>query len=175
MNTNLIAAYDRNRTIGICDAYINAIPWHIPEDLKFFKHMTENNIVVMGRNTFESLNGPLPDRLNIIASRRSSYVGENIRSVDKLEDIYAIAHAMYPNDDKDIYIIGGGSIYQEALDSLDIDNFYITIIDYEFEGNIKFPYVDWLSEYKFVSGQRLRADLPDIGIVDYGRYHFTTW
>ena len=107
MNFELIVASDKNGVIGIN----NTIPWHIPEDLKHFRQLTLNNIVVMGRKTFESLpNGPLKDRINIVITQ-NSHQYKNTDSVifTNMENAFDVIKHNRAN--KKVFIIGGSEIY----------------------------------------------------------------
>src|SRR2546421_12204773 len=95
-----IAAMSLNRVIGAG----NQIPWHLPEDFKWFKRMTTGNVVVMGRKTFESIGRPLPNRETIVVSRGDfSYPG--VRTVASLESIDL------ENELREVFICGGAQIY----------------------------------------------------------------
>ena len=108
MNFELIVASDKNGVIG----YNNTIPWYIPEDLKRFRQLTLNNIVVMGRKTFESLpNGPLKDRINIVITQNpNQYTNTDSVIYSNMENAFdAIKHN---NTNKKVFIIGGSEIYK---------------------------------------------------------------
>jgi dihydrofolate reductase len=102
-----IAAMSLNRVIGRG----NQIPWHLPEDFKWFKKMTTGNIIVMGRKTFESIGKPLPNRETIVVSR-SGFSHPGVRTAASLEEIKV------PGDSREIFICGGAQIYAQALGSL---------------------------------------------------------
>jgi dihydrofolate reductase len=99
-----IAAMSLNRVIGRG----NQIPWHLPEDFKWFKRMTTGNVVVMGRKTFESIGKPLPNRETIVVSR-SGFSHPGVRTVTSLEEIDLA------NETREVFICGGGQIYEQAL------------------------------------------------------------
>ena len=104
----LIVAMNMNGCIGSN----NTIPWHLPEDLKHFRELTENNIVIMGRNTFESLpNGPLKNRLNIVISTRLDYTYNypNV-IISDMNHIFKIVQK-YKNEYPKVFVIGGSQIY----------------------------------------------------------------
>jgi dihydrofolate reductase len=132
----IIAAMSRNRVIG----NKGKIPWHLPPDLNFFKEMTKDNIVIMGRRTWESLPvKPLPSRTNIVISRTAILTAEN--TVVHRDFYYAI-HALknYSLELKqDIYIIGGGALYRQSLAMNIVDEILLTEIDAEFPGDTLFP------------------------------------
>ncbi len=151
MMTGIIVAYDRNRLIG----KDGTMPWYIPGELKRFRALTENNVVIMGRKTYESLAGPLPDRINIVLSRSENYTGENLYTAGTLADALTMAKEKWP--EKDIYIGGGANLYAQTLDIADV--LYITEIDAEFEGDTFFPEFDESKFYKTVEG-RYESSVP---------------
>ena len=129
----IIAAYDKNRLIG----KDGGMPWYIPGELKRFRQLTEGNIVIMGRKTYESLGKPLPGRINIVLSRSKKFCGENLYTADSVEQALALA-SNWPQ--KDIFISGGANLYSQVMDST--DTMYITEIDAEFDGDTYFHVFD---------------------------------
>jgi dihydrofolate reductase len=131
----LIVAHDSKNVIG----YKNTIPWQNKEDLNLFKNITKNNTVVMGRKTWESLPfKPLKNRVNIIVTSQPLAVDEE--NVAFVKSIYeAIAHHKVRND---IYIIGGASIYEQALQMDIVDEALVSLIPGEHEGDTFFPVLD---------------------------------
>ncbi len=123
------------------------MPWHLSEDLKYFRRTTMGASVVMGRKTFESFEGLLPGRANIIITRNADYKAEGAIVVGSLEE--ALVKAREQGDDKNIFIIGGGEIYRQAMDL--VDRLYITEIDMEVEGDTTFPE---MSPEKWVESSR---------------------
>ncbi len=136
---SIIVAYDNNKLIGKS----GKMPWHIKGELKRFKLLTENNIVIMGRKTFESIGAPLDNRINIILSTNDEFNVENCFIFDDFQKSISYAKSNYPK--KDIYIIGGSTVYLQSLDIA--DKMYITEIDFEYEGDTFFPEFD---ENKFI-------------------------
>ncbi len=139
----LIANVDKNWSIG----KDNKLLMSIPEDMKFFKDTTMGHTVVMGRKTLESLPGgrPLEGRTNIVLSRDASYTvngADVVHGVEELQEIIKSA------GDKEIYVIGGMSIY-EALEPL-CDLAYITRMDYSFDADAFFPKLDEMKEWKMI-------------------------
>src|SRR5262245_43555511 len=115
-----------NRVIG----QGNKIPWHIPEDFKWFKKMTTGNIVVMGRKTFESIGKPLPNRTTIVLSRSGfSYPG--------VQTITSLAELHPEKESRDMYICGGAQIYTQALPLC--SDLYLTLVKQTLEGDAFFP------------------------------------
>ncbi len=121
-----IAAMSLNRVIGAGQR----IPWHLPEDFRWFKKMTTGQVVVMGRKTFESIGRPLPNRETIVISRSQfSYPG--VRTVADLNEIELNA------DDRQVFICGGAQIYELALPRC--VNLYLTLVKREVAGDVFFP------------------------------------
>jgi dihydrofolate reductase len=109
----LIAAMDQHRAIG----NQNQLPWHLPDDLKFFKAQTQGGVVVMGRKTFESLgNRPLPNRRNIVLTRQTNWSGDG---VEVAQDWSALMAQLSQDGVAKIWVIGGGEIYRLTLATAD--------------------------------------------------------
>ena len=122
------------------------MPWHIPEDFKYFKAKTTGKPVIMGRSTYESIHGErgtagqgpaLPNRKNIIITRQSDYVAKDCSVCSSVEE--AIAEAKLEEPDE-IMIIGGGQIYTMGLDYA--ERIYLTEIELEYPGDVYFPDFD---------------------------------
>lgn len=126
---SLMVAHDPNRVIG----RNNQLPWHIPEDLAYFKKHTINKAIVMGRNTFESIGRPLPKRRNIVVSRQKDLTIDGVDVVNSIEDAVKLAEEFHP----EVMIIGGEQIFKTVLPAA--DRLYITLIHDEFEGDTYFP------------------------------------
>ena len=139
---SIIAAISNNNGIGMC----GTIPWSEPADMRYFKQITSNslstdkrvrNAIVMGRNTYTSLNGRvLPNRVNVCIS--SSITGENIYTTlqEALDSLYAD-----PLIGK-IFVIGGGKLYNEAILHPDCKDLYINHIDIDVLCDVFFPHID---------------------------------
>ncbi|MFD1206135.1 MULTISPECIES: dihydrofolate reductase [Sporosarcina] len=136
---SLLVAHDLNRVIG----YENQMPWHIPEELKYFKKMTMGKAVVMGRKTFESIGRPLPGRLNIVLTRNEDYKADGIEVFSDVNE--AIARGMEYSDE--VVVIGGTEIFNLVMDMA--DRMYITVIRHEYEGDTFFP--PYEEDWKIVS------------------------
>jgi dihydrofolate reductase len=128
---NLIAALARNRVIG----NRQQIPWRIPGEQAYFKKVTLGHPIVMGRKTWESIGRPLPGRRNIVVTRSPNYVAADADVVDSLD----AALALVPNS-ADVFVIGGGELFAQALPSA--DRLFLTEIDADFEGDAFFPQFD---------------------------------
>lgn len=129
----LIAARARNGVIGLD----NRMPWHLPEDLAYFKRVTLGKPVVMGRKTFESIGRPLPGRLNIVVTRNPDWQAAGVQVAHSLDAALALAAEAVPEE---IMLIGGAELYRQALPQADV--LYLTEIDAEFAGDAFFPEVD---------------------------------
>lgn len=133
MIISMIAAMGSNRVIG----KDNDIPWHLPNDFKFFKNTTKGHYVIMGRKNWESLPHkfqPLPDRPNVVITRQDSYHAEGAVIISNLEDAIKIASEA---GEEEAFIIGGGEIYRMGLSLA--NKIYLTEINGAFEGQVTFP------------------------------------
>ena len=140
-----IAAMSCNRVIGAD----GRIPWHISEDLKFFKRTTLGHIIVMGRKTYDSLGKPLPGRENWVVSREADIAGVTVlRSFDAIEE---------PTDGRQLYIIGGAQLYAALLPRC--SELLLTRIDRDVAGDTFFPEF----ESTFDTGEMLESG-PDYEI-----------
>lgn len=133
MILSLIVAMDRNNGIG----YDNGLPWHIPEDLRFFRETTIHKPVIMGRLTYESIGRPLPDRTSIVLSRDPNYQSYGIVAVTSLQD--ALGLLSLQKTCYEAFVIGGSAIYEQALPL--VDRMYVTHIDAEFKVDSYFPVI----------------------------------
>lgn len=127
--TTIVVATGRNNEIG----YQNQLLWHLPKDLKHFKNITAGHPVIMGRKTFESIGKPLPNRTNIVVSRQKDWFQEGILIVGTIKEAVKFAKKI----DEDIYIIGGGNIYEQTLDMA--DRIELTVVDADFNADVFFP------------------------------------
>ncbi|MBZ5486426.1 dihydrofolate reductase [Halomonas aquamarina] len=130
----MIVAMSKNRIIGV----EGNLPWHLPEDLKFFKRMTQAKPLVMGRKTYTSIGKPLPNRLNIVITRDKTFAHDGVRVCHELADALALADQQATIDAaEEIMVMGGGEIYRQALPYA--QRLYITEVDVEVEGDTSFP------------------------------------
>lgn len=142
MKISIIAAIGRNRELG----KDNKLLWYIKEDLRKFKSLTAGHPIIMGRKTWESLPfKPLPKRTNIVVSRQAGKMFDGATVIFSLEHALDIAKRAPGSDE--IFIIGGGQIYKEAIEKSLVDKLYLTIVDREFDADVFFP--DY-SEFKKV-------------------------
>ncbi|MDW0115419.1 dihydrofolate reductase [Sporosarcina thermotolerans] len=126
---SLLVAVDLNRVIGVD----NKMPWHIPEELKYFKEVTMGKAIVMGRKTYESIGRPLPGRLNIIITRNEGY---SVEGAEVLHDLNA-AIERGKEYSEEVVIIGGAEIFNLSMPMA--DRLYITVIRNSYEGDTFFP------------------------------------
>ena len=124
-----IAAMSLNRVIGAG----NRIPWHLPEDFKWFKKMTTGQVVVMGRKTFESIGKPLPDRTTVVLTRSAV----PIPGVRMLSDLSRLDPADAGLAGREIFICGGAQVYRQALPLC--SDLYLTLVQRVVEGDTLFP------------------------------------
>ncbi|CCK74319.1 Dihydrofolate reductase [Oleispira antarctica RB-8] len=152
MKCALIVAMAENQTIGIN----NTLPWHLPNDLKYFKQVTMAKPIIMGRKTYESIGRPLPGRTNIVITRQSDYQAEGIVIVNSLPQALAKAEEIsLVAGHEEVMVIGGAEIYQQAL--LQADRLYITHVHAEIEGDAFFPTVEW-NDWQEVKREDYSAD-----------------
>lgn len=136
---SLLVAHDTNRVIGVN----NKMPWHIPEELGYFKKVTMGKAIVMGRKTFESIGRVLPGRLNIIVTRNKDFQVDGAEVFHSLEDALERGKQF----SKEVVIIGGAEIFNISMSLA--DRLYITIIRNEYNGDTFFPEYD--GEWKIIS------------------------
>lgn len=151
MIISLIAALSKNRVIG----KNNDLPWHLPDDMKYFMQTTKGHHVIMGRKNYESLPEkfrPLPNRVNIVVTHQRNFQAPQCQVVHSLED--ALNHAR-KNGEQEVFIIGGAAIYQAAMP--ETQRMYLTEIEATLEGDTYFPEIR-KSEWKEISRQHHAAD-----------------
>lgn len=151
MTISLIAALTRNRVIG----KNNDLPWHLPDDMKYFMQTTKGHYVIMGRRNYESIPAkyrPLPDRTNIVVTRQAHFHAPGCIVVHSLSEGLDTAAK---SGEHEVFIIGGAQIYREALPLA--QRLYLTEIHAELDGDTFFPELN-LSEWKEISRQHHPAD-----------------
>ena len=132
----LIWAMARNRVIG----RHNALPWHLPADMKHFRELTTGHPVLMGRKTFESLGRPLPNRTNIVITSDRHYAPQGCLVAHSLDEALALAVPHVPPNDPEIFVIGGEQLYTQMLSRA--DRLYMTRVETDAEGDAWFPDFD---------------------------------
>lgn len=154
MILTLIAAHDPNLVIG----KDGGLPWRYPEDLKHFKESTLGGTLIMGRGVFEELSEiPLPGRKNIVLSTTQNY--ENVDTYDSLES------ALKEIDEEEVFIIGGGVLYRDALEKA--DKLIITEIHTEYDGDTYFP--EYREDIGTIWKEVSRDDKDELSFVTYSR------
>lgn len=146
---SLIVAMAQNRVIGIN----NNLPWHLSEDLKYFKRVTMGKPIIMGRKTFESIGKPLPGRTNIVVTRNQKYTADGIKVVHSLDEAIQLCENIALIDEsEEALVIGGAELYQQALTRA--ERLYLTEVHAEVHGDAFFPEFD-------------RDDWQEIGREDF--------
>ncbi|NMB84039.1 dihydrofolate reductase [Candidatus Roizmanbacteria bacterium] len=154
MKINIIAAIGKNRELG----KNNRLLWHISDDLKRFKKLTQGNAVIMGRKTFESLEGPLPNRLNIVITRNKDvfvktyqeFISDNFQIFSSLPEAINYAKNKLSAGGGEVFVIGGGEVYRQALPLA--DRLYLTLVETECQADTYFP--DYSSFNKTIREQK---------------------
>lgn len=145
---SIIAAMSKNRVIG----NENKLVWNIPEELKRFRELTSGHPIIMGRKTHQSIGRVLPNRVNIIISRDPDFKVEGALVVHSLQD--AIEKAKNEPGSDEIFIIGGGQIYKQAIPLA--DRLYLTIVEGKYQGDTFFP--DYSSFNKLITEKNVEAN-----------------
>lgn len=150
----LVVAMAENRVIGKS----GALPWRIPEDMKWFRAITMGKPCIMGRKTWESLpKKPLPGRINIVVTRDSGYVADGATVATSFDD--AVAAAMR-HEPEEIAVLGGAQIYAEAMKRA--DRIYLTRVHKSFDGDAFFPALD---EREWQATQRVALQTSSSGLT----------
>ena len=130
--TTIVVAMGEKNEIG----FENQLLWHLPKDLKHFKEITSGHPVIMGRKTYESIGKPLPNRTNIVVSRKTDWFEEGILIVGSIKEAVKFAKKI----DEDVFIIGGGKIYEQTMDI--VDKLEVTLVKADLEADTFFPKID---------------------------------
>ena len=146
-----IAAMAENRVIG----QGNKLPWHLPEELKWFKKMTVNQVIIMGRKTFESIGRPLPNRETIVLTR-SGFHHSGVQTRKSLAEI------PMADDPREFFIVGGAEIFAQALPQC--SDLYLTRVKKQAEGDVFFPPFE--DQFELVGTLQ---ENPDFTIFHYRR------
>ncbi len=153
MGLSIIVAAAENNVIG----RNNELPWHISEDLRYFKKTTMGKMILMGRKTYESIGRPLPGRINVVLTRDPEWRADGVKTIHSLEDARCLQDA-----GDELFVIGGEQVYREVLDRA--DTIYLTRVKASVKGDAFFPSIserDW----KLVSSR------PGLEPADY-EYEF---
>lgn len=128
------------------------MPWHLPNDLKYFKAMTEQKTIVMGRTTFEGMKQrPLPNRQTIILSGHQVYQDTNVRTMSNIAEVLDFA----ATSKQDVFIAGGSQVYAAFLPF--VERLYRTVIFESFAGDAYFPAINW-QDWQLISKQSGMVD-----------------
>ena len=153
MIVSAIVAVGKNFEIG----KDNDLLWHLPADMKYFKETTTGHHVIMGRKSYESIPEkyrPLPNRVNIVVSRQQNIALEGAVMTRSISEAIEIARTA---KDDEVFIIGGGQIYNNAIENKLIDKLYITWVGASFNADTFFPPLD-LSDWNEISNKRYSKD-----------------
>lgn len=175
-----IVCTDKQYNIGIIDKDTNQyhMPWGhtLKTDLKRFKELTQNNIVLMGSNTYKSIGKPLPNRINIVVSRSSKYLdSDSLYIRNTLDEALTLAEYFAHKDKKDIFIIGGSSIYKQTEHL--ISKAYITTLDVDYTYRpFKFKNYEFIKyDTSYLSFFTKQSVLPYTESNTCFEAYFTTW
>ncbi|MBW5291237.1 MAG: Dihydrofolate reductase [Candidatus Ruthia sp. Asou_11_S2] len=155
MKLSIIVAMDDNQLIG----KNNALPWHLPADLAYFKKTTTGKAVLMGRKTYDSIGRPLPNRRNIIVNRNTKFKADGCEVVGSINAALSLA-----NGDNELMIMGGASFYEQMVNK--VDRLYITEVKGKFEGDAYFPEFD-RTQFSELSRDSHQADEKNLHAYDF--------
>ncbi len=150
MIRSIIVAIDENNGIG----KDNQLLWHLPVDMRYFRETTTNHCIITGRKNYESIPPkfrPLADRTNIVVTRNKEYTAEEETEIfHSIEEALAFAKG---TGEKEVFVIGGGQIYEECLEKGLVDKMYVTHVAALFDADTFFPVIDekvWERQTKFL-------------------------
>ena len=153
LKIKLIVATSENNVIGIK----NDLPWHLPEDMNYFKKTTQDSVVIMGRKNYLSIPDkfrPLPGRINIILTRKKDFNADKCIITNSLENAIQLAHQ---EQKKNIFIIGGGLVYQYAIENNLVDTIYLTRVHAKIEGDTFFPQLN-MENWRIINKKKHEKD-----------------
>jgi len=130
---SIIVALAKKNVIGAN----NKLLWHLPADLKHFKHTTTGHTLIMGRKTYESIGRPLPGRRTIVVTKNPKFSGEGFEVARSLEQAFETA-----KHSNQIFVVGGAQIYQQSINLPSLNHLIVTEVDASFEGDAFFPKID---------------------------------
>ncbi|HET7627236.1 MAG TPA: dihydrofolate reductase [Bacillales bacterium] len=157
---SFLFAMGKNHVIG----KDNAMPWHLPADLAYFKKLTVGHSVIMGRKTFESIGQALPDRRNIVVTTNETFKAEGCEIVHSVREALDLV-----NGEDEAFVIGGAKLFEAFYPYA--DRLYVTAIDESFEGDTFFPEIDaerWKQTY-IKPGERNEKNPYDYAFLVYDR------
>ncbi|MCD1118771.1 dihydrofolate reductase [Chryseobacterium turcicum] len=130
--TTIVVAMGEKNEIGSG----NQLLWHLPKDLKHFKDLTSGHPIIMGRKTFESIGKALPNRTNIVVSRKKNWFQEGVLIVGSIKEAIKFAKKI----DENIFIIGGGNVYEQTMEIA--DRLEVTLVKANLEADTYFPKIN---------------------------------
>ncbi|AZA61334.1 MULTISPECIES: dihydrofolate reductase [Chryseobacterium] len=130
--TTIVVAMGEKNEIGSG----NQLLWHLPKDLKHFKDLTSGHPIIMGRKTYESIGKALPNRTNIVVSRKKNWFQEGILIVGSIKEAVKFAKKI----DENIFIIGGGNVYEQTMEIA--DRLEVTLVKANLEADTYFPKIN---------------------------------
>ncbi|PWN60510.1 dihydrofolate reductase [Chryseobacterium viscerum] len=130
--TTIVVAMGEKNEIG----FENQLLWHLPKDLKHFKDITSGHPIIMGRKTYESIGKPLPNRTNIVVSRKKNWFEEGILIVGSIKEALKFAKKI----DEEVFVIGGGNIYEQTMDL--VDRLEVTLVKADLKADTFFPKIN---------------------------------
>ncbi|MFZ5558015.1 MAG: dihydrofolate reductase [Pseudomonadota bacterium] len=154
---SILVAVARNGVIGAD----NRLPWHLPDDLRYFKRLTTGHCVIMGRKTYDSIGRPLPNRRNVVITRQSGLRIDGAEVVHSLDEALAAC-----GGDDEIFVIGGAEIFRQILDRA--DRLYLTELMREYDGDVFMPEYD-RTQWRETSRDKRCADGLEYHYVVYDR------
>jgi dihydrofolate reductase len=155
---SLVAAMSENRVIG----RDGRLPWHLPKDLQFFKKLTVDHTVIMGRKTFDEVKRPLDNRRNVVITRNPDFHPHGVTVVPSFQEALALGAT-----EQEVFVIGGGEIFRLALARA--DRLYLTVVHTTIEGDAFFPPFDataWVLDEE----ERHEADAKHAFAFTFRRY-----
>ncbi|WP_333819251.1 dihydrofolate reductase [Ohtaekwangia sp.] len=163
MKISLIAALARNRVIG----KNNDLPWHLPDDMKYFMTTTQGHYCIMGRKNYDSIPAkfkPLPNRTNIVVTHQDDFQAPGCTVVNSIEAALQLARE---GGEQEAFVIGGAEIYRASLAVADL--LYLTEIQAEIPGDVQFPVFD-KQAWREISRQHHPADQRHAYAFDFVVY-----
>ncbi len=149
MTLSIIVAISANNVIGT----YNQLPWHLPADLQYFKSLTVDHPILMGRKTYESIGRPLPKRTNIVITKDQSFHHDGLEIKHSINEAIDFCKAKKYDE---VFIIGGDTIYSQTIHLT--DKLYITRVDIHIEnGTAFFPVID-MNQWKLISSEERKSD-----------------
>lgn len=159
-----IVAVAENGVIGAG----GALPWHIKQDLQFFKSTTMGHVLIMGRKTWDSIGRPLPGRKMIVITRQASFKPPaGVEVANSIEDAVTIAKSLEAAHGEEVFVIGGGEIYEKTLPI--VDKVYLTMIHKSYPGDTFYPFMLPLPGMKETKREDHFQNNPPFSFLEFER------